>query len=265
MLIGGMVLAVLAMTAVLVWYFVIRTPEGESGGGDVPGAATRPKMDVEYVARNDTGTSSESGRTINHTGSSSSPAPLTLLKVNTVDSKDWKVTSGGSMKIADTFDPGASFTVLVWVKPDPSAGLKCLVSNSAGGFATDGIRIYWNMFTEDGTGNDRSLYIESGDGAAGSLVNSEVTMVPGEWRMVAVTVDRVNSVLMIYSDGEQRGEPRDIRFTKTSGPWTFGALNMDGEFGRAVDSLFGRMGISNSILTPAQIKEQYEMTKGDFV
>jgi len=263
---GFLVLFALVVGGVLLWIFVFKKKDEEGAQPQQEEEQQpRPKMDVEYFAKNDTGTTSATARSVAHTGTSTGAVGLTLSKVNTVDSR-WKLTSGGSLQLAETFDPGAQFTLLVWVKPEGSAGLKVLVSNSPGGWAADGFRLFWNTFTADETGNDRALNVEVGDGTAGSVLKSaNNVMVANQWRMVGVTFDRTNSKAVLYIDGVQVGESTDMRFSaKTAGPWVFGALRSDGDWARAVDSLFGWMGISRSIMTPAQVKQQFDMTKSEF-
>lgn len=251
----------------LVWFFFLRKGS-ESSSSSTPSnnVPERPKLEVEYMVSNDSGTSSETARTINHTGTASSPAQLTLLKVNTVERKQWKVTSGGSLMVAEAFDPGAAFTLLVWVKPDDAAGLKCLATNSSGGYPTDGMRLFWNTFTEDNTGNDRALNIEVGDGTAGSVIKAEGVMVANVWRMVGITFDRASSKMVLYIDGQSKAESEEMKFSaKTAGPWSFGAfLAGSGDWGRAIHSSFGWIGFSRTVFTPAQIMVQYEATKASF-
>lgn len=247
---------VLVVGAVVVYLVFFRNKDSEAAGSS-PTPSERTRLQVEYMAKNDTGATAETARTVAHTGSLTDAVPLTLTKVNTIN-KAWVVQTGGSMQMPDAFDPGPAFTLLVWVKPDDSAYIKSIAANSGGGYQTNGFRIFWNTWTADALGNDRAINVEVGNGTEGSVLKSSgPVMVANQWRMVGVTFDRANTKMQLFVDGAMVAESTAMTFdAKTSGPWMLGAF-ADGAVS-AVGSSFAAMAFHKSVLTAAEIKAQYD-------
>lgn len=258
LLIGIGIAVVLAVVGAVVVYLVFFHDKDSEAADSLLQPSDRARLQVEYMAKNDMGTTAETARPVAHNGSLADAVPLTLTKVNTIN-KAWVVQTAGSMKMPDAFDPGSAFTLLVWVKPDDSAFIKSIAANSGGGYDTNGFRIFWNTWTADGLGNDRAINVEVGNGTQGSVLKSggDFVMVSNQWRMVGVTFDRANAKMQLFVDGAMVAESTAMTFdAKTSGPWVLGAF-ADGAV-PAAGSSFAAMAFHKSVLTAAEIKAQYD-------
>lgn len=155
-----------------------------------------------------------------------------------------------------------TFTVSMWIKPDPQGtGLVGLMSNAFNS-PSDGFRIFFNNV---GTENKR-IIVETSNASSQSDGGSSATgvIVDDQWNHVVLAVDRPNGQLTIYHDGADVTTNSTIRNDfNLNRAWAFGCFRNAGN--TCFEGLMDEVRIYNKLLTQAEVLQLYEATKTTIV
>jgi hypothetical protein len=104
---------------------------------------------------------------------------------------------------------GERFTLSAWVKVDPTAStIQTIWANKAAGATTPGFGLFANSYQS----KDQKLILETGNGSVAAYGATETNLVTlGQWKHVAVTLDRTAGKSKLYVDGIDRTSTEDIR------------------------------------------------------
>ncbi len=94
------------------------------------------------------------------------------------------------------FDVGNQFSVSLWAKLTATTAVsRTLMTNSAGGSFTNGMRFFVNSWNT----NDGRIMFETGNGTLGdSAISATGVFQPGQWNHIALVVDRTTGHADIY-------------------------------------------------------------------
>jgi hypothetical protein len=128
----------------------------------------------------------------------------------------------------DPMDFTKQFSIVAWVKPDPAGvNIQTIVANAQGGWATDGFKLFFNTWTEDGSVNDGRILLQEGNGGEGMDSATDVdALVMDEWNQVVTTVDLNGTEgVMTYVNGVKLVDAGPvIADMNTNLPWTIGTM-----------------------------------------
>lgn len=104
---------------------------------------------------------------------------------------------------------GEQFTLSGWIKVDPSATtIQSIWANKAAGLGPSGIALFANSFQS----KDQKLILETCNGSATSYGATDTNLITlGQWKHVAVAVDRTIGKSKFYVDGAERTVAGDAR------------------------------------------------------
>ena len=137
----------------------------------------------------------------------------------TLFGEDW-------IEVSEPMDFGAQFSVAMWALPDPTAmNIQTLIGNSVGGFASDGFKLFYNIWTSDSSSADGSLRLETGDDVAGVGTATDAGLVSEEeWTHVGAVVDVDATTTALYVNGELYTQGSVNPNMKTESPFTIGRM-----------------------------------------
>ncbi len=171
------------------------------------------------------------------------------------------VLEGGQyVRIDDDMDFGSEFSMSMWVLPDSTAlGIQTLVANSAGGWDTDGFKLYYNTWSDPSTA-DGAYILETGDGVdvglAGDAVRSDLGLVVDEeWTQLGATVNVDTSEVWFYMNGELLATQGGLNIDmKTDSPFEIGRMLSAWDLHGMMDDVQ----IYDGILTDEEMKSLYD-------
>ena len=124
--------------------------------------------------------------------------------------------------VFDSADPGDTFTISAWIKPDPArTGIQTIFTNCPQGINSDGFRFFINAGIGFG-----SIAFETGNGTAGLNVKSVAGVIDfDQWNHVAAVVDRASGLATIYHNGIEVSTSNTILTDfNTSSDWRLGQM-----------------------------------------
>jgi hypothetical protein len=101
------------------------------------------------------------------------------------------------------------------------------MANAPGGFGTDGFKVFFNSWTEDGSVSDGKIFIEQGNGVDGVAATTDVdALVRGEWNQVVSTIDiNGTDVAVTYVNGVKLLDAGPVVVDMAMNqPWQIGAM-----------------------------------------
>jgi hypothetical protein len=103
--------------------------------------------------------------------------------------------------------------------------IQTLIGNSVGGYASDGFKLFYNVWTADSSSADGSLRLETGDDVAGVGTATDAGLVSEEeWTHVGAVVDVDAATTALYVNGEFYTQGSLNPDMKTESPFTIGRM-----------------------------------------
>lgn len=141
---------------------------------------------------------------------------------------------------------GDAFTVAFWIYPESSTSTWPMIfTNSAGGSATDGLRIFYFK-------TDNEIVVETGNGGANDNDRTANSSAPfDQWVHVACVIDRASGTSAIYLNGVYSSTDGTVlNDFKNSGAHYIGASINTNRFQGIIDD----MRVYNRLLTQSEVQ-----------